>query len=302
MNWIVAILIRVFISLILVWVLDFILDRMLVIKKEEIDVTDVYINTVGVSRIYFVCALGFGGIVAVLSIIPTREMVVTIVGGGIVLLLVIVSYLYKRYYIWITMNNIRFCNFFEKEKSYSWDVIEYYEIDEQGALKLFDSTGCILKIESRIDRDKLINILQSKTIRKNNQTQKEFIMQATTLYRGISVFSVCGGISFFILALYVQSFFGIILFGILLLALLRDCVQNFSDRIIVDRRGIQRRCLLKKNCVIDFSEIESVKIKRQNNAEYLYIYTKRGGKMKISLLYRNAERLRQVVKNRHLVK
>lgn len=259
---------------------------------------ELYFNYKLVSRTFFICAI----ILSVISIIAfslpsniegNAKTIVTIFITLFNLIFYCLSYIYNVIYIRITDNKIVYnLGFGTKELLYS-EITKTIK-NSSGDILLYKNNKKMLTIPK--DLAYVIPKLQCNE-KNENDNKNEFIMQVSKFYKGLMIICCIAFIMFFILSAYYSVSSGVIIFGIMLIISLIECINEFKLKIFVSKREINKVSLFhKKNILI--KNITKVEVKKNNNANWLYLYSKNGLEIKINTLYTNYYLLEEILKNK----
>ena len=260
--------------------------------------SEVNFNYKFASKILLVCAIILSVIFIIAFSFPSNiegntKTIVTISVILFNLIFYCLSYIYYVIYIKVTDNKIIYnLGFGTKELLYS-EVTKTVK-NSSGDVLLYKNNKKIVTIP----KDLTYAIPKLQCNEKNESDNKnEFIMQVSKFYKGLMIICCIVFIIFFILSAYYSVSSGVIIFGIMLIVSIIECINEFKLKIFVSKREINKVSLFRKKNIL-IQNITKVEIKNNNNANWLYIYSKNGLEMKINTLYTNSYLLEEILKNK----
>lgn len=259
---------------------------------------ELYFDYKLVSRIFFICAIILSVIFIIAFSFPSNieensKTIVTLFVTLFNMIFYCLSYIYNGIYIRITDNKIVYnIGFGTKELLYS-EITKTIK-NSSGDILLYKNNKKIVTIP----KDLAYAIPKLQCNEKNeNDDKNEFIMQVSKFYKALMIICCIVFIMFFILSAYYSVSSGVIIFGIMLIISLIECINEFKLKIFVSKREINKVSLFcKKNILI--KNITKVEVKKNNNANWLYLYSKNGLEIKINTLYTNSYLLEEILKNK----
>ena len=259
---------------------------------------EVNFNYKFVSKILLVCAIILSVIFIIAFSFPSNiegntKTIVTISVILFNLIFYCLSYIYYVIYIKVTDNKIIYnLGFGTKELLYS-EVTKTVK-NSSGDVLLYKNNKKMVTIPK--DLAYAIPKLQCNE-KKEKADKNEFIMQVSRFYRGLMIICCIVFIILFIFSAYYSVSSGVIIFGIMLIVSIVECINEFKLKIFVSKKEINKVSLFRKKNIL-IQNITKVEIKNNNNANWLYIYSKNGLEMKINTLYTNSYLLDEILKNK----
>ena len=250
------------------------------------------------SSIFLICSIGLSVIFIIAFSFPSNiegntKTVVIIFIILFNLIFYFFSYFCYVMYIRITDNKIVYnLGFGTKELRYS-EITKTIK-NSSGDVLLYKNNKKILTIPK--DFTYALPMLQCNEKDENNY-KDEFTMQVSKFYKGLKIISCILFIIFFILSAYSSVSYGVIFFGVFIIVSSIDCIKSFKLKIYVSKREISKVSLFRKKNIL-ISNITRVEIKKNNDVDWLYIYSKNGLEMKIDTLYTNSYLLEETLKSK----
>lgn len=271
MSFLLNIVFKIVGFVVLMWIIEFVLGRILKNDKNiKIEQDSLEIYKKSYAKIFFIISIMCTVLIVVVGLLPSnvsgREKyiiatVVIVINAGIYLL-----GFYCYLYIWrIDQNGIYIKNGFFGEKSYSLDQIKSYEISQENRLIIYFVNGRRRKILSSEDdqvyKEPVIEKLNyySKNMKKTNE--KEYIVKNTNKLVYMSI--ICSVIAFllFVFSIKVHAFIGIAFFSVFTVFCVITASQRIKNKIVVRNENIEISRLFKKRKDIRMSDIKSKKVK-----------------------------------------
>lgn len=257
------------------------------------------------SIIYLVVAMGFTIILVFAMSLPSNlEGIakIVVIGSFVVLILFffLLSFLYGRVYIKVGKEKIHWRKMCGKEEDIRYEDITAFTMDGSGNLKLFKGDECILNFATAEHRVFIMEVLKNHKVGvKMSTNNAKIIMKMGKGYVIFDAVCIVAFIIFFLMSAYYGMISGILLFFVCIIGAIFNFFSRKARKVIVDDDSIIEKRLLKKQKVIEFSEVEYITLKKGNNTEIINVTSNRGVSIKIPKYYQNVEMFEAVIAKQH---
>lgn len=275
------------------------------IYKKQARETEQYVfNMIIFSRIFLIGAVIFMIILCIVNAFPNnligREKILGILISIVfIIVLFSISFLFTRWHIDLQEEKIEYCSMFGKKKVISYDTILRAEIDERDILHIYygDNEEIIFPTGFGVGQNYIIEKLKSyKIVAKYKCSVNNFSMKLPLLYPimhgGCTIISLVCVVVSLKLKMSIGIATGIVMTVCSIYALLSDII----GKIVVTKGIIYQYRFLRKTKKLKLSEVERVERREKDSVEYIYLYSKQGMKIKISMLCKNANLFEKVVR------
>lgn len=264
-----------------------------------------YIDKAIYAKIYFGVAVIFTILLIIVGSFPsnvtgTTKVVLAMMAIGVNVILYVVSLMYYLWYIRLEEDKIICRSMTGRVREISCTEITYGKINQYGGLELYHDNKLLINIPDIVNHPFIMNFLSKNKVQMKTKTpDKEFVMEATGFYKGLSLVCVILFVAFTVLCIYTVTIVGILFFGIMFVGSLISCMKKMKEKIIVFENRIIIKRFLKKTREIPFSRISYITRKVKDNAEIIYLYSEDGLEFKVSKLYKNADMFEMVIQRQH---
>lgn len=280
------------------------------IQKPEKNLTSTVLGERFIDRkifsiIYLVVAMGFTIILIFAMSLPSNlEGIakIVVIGSFVVLILFffLLSFLYGRVYIKVGKEKIHWRKMYGKEEDIRYEDITAFTMDGSGNLKLFKGDECILNFATAEHRVFIMEVLKNHKVGvKMSTNNAKIIMKMGKGYVIFDAVCIVAFIIFFLMSAYYGMISGILLFFVCIIGAIFNFFSRKARKVIVDNNNIIEKRLLKKQKMIEFSEVEYITLKKGNNTEIINVISNKGISIKIPKYYQNVEMFEAVIAKQH---
>lgn len=254
-----------------------------------------YIDRYILGKIYFILAIICTIIIIFVSSFPSNiqgrtKIIVYAILIGFNIMLYVVAIMFRICYIKFGKNKIIYRNMLGKIRGYRYADIDYGVLSYKEILTLYSEGKQIIQLLIGKERLCIIDTLEEKGVEVKIQSiEKEFIIEESNFYKGLSLLCVISFIGFTSLCIYINLLYGYLFCIVMLILSVFDLLKKLKKRIIVSSEYIIVKEFLKKEKQISFSKIKNIERMKKDGAEVIYVYSDNGLEFKYRSINKNAD-------------
>lgn len=302
MKFVVKIALKIIIYTIIIGGVRVVIKKCFVDNSSEKSKNAIKINKLQLSKLFGLLAVIFSVILVFASSFPSNIQGKRLLIVMLILILFNVVLYFIALYLWmweITFNTDGICKkTIFGTKKYDFSSINQYSIDKSKNVVISFSDGNKFRFRELEHISEITFLLKRNNIQFQSIALSESgVIKEGVVYRVISGLCVVAACVFIKLCMSVSNYFGIVFFGVLLIAGVIDFGKKICNKVIVSEKEIKIYRFLRKEKIVDISELKYVKRKKIDNLENVWVYSEEELLFKYRKSWDNAELLETIVRN-----